>query len=432
MNTISIEQLTRRELTHGDFGSIKLVERTQADYLRGQGARFVLNALQREGGQCWGGITDWSKAALIDFAHGMAGLLTAKPLRVAFLHQWFTEVLVQTPPTPEAMAQRLQCVTETGFLPVGPGEQVALFFRYASGGEQAVIYRCDDQGNAMPVHGYWLEAVERWASEEPRSIAGLNEKQTQDAIMRTDGDILYRTADGASDGDLALMRRQLQLLEAHLQVAEPERTTSGAVIRRSSIASGDANSIARRTRSEDGWVRYGTCEDAWYFAVRVNPTKLETMTYAEGDITHVICESQDQFMAELKAMAVFYGHSRRPAAVGYDSTGRTCFYDTLHFLGRDAEVVKLMPAPAEAQSGEVPLFVAINLDHAVLQGLALHQEVVLPTDAYQLDLYNPLAFEPSTATATLTAEGFDIEVTLAGQVLVAALDLRQTEEGRAA
>ena len=432
MNTISIEQLTRRELTHDDFGSMKLVERTQAGYLRGQGARFVLNALQREGGLCWGGITDWSNAALIDFAHGMPGLLAAKPRRVAFRHQWFSEVLVQTPPTTEAMAQRLQCVTETGFLPVGPGEQVALFIRYESGSEHAVIYRCDDQGNVMPVHGYWLESVERWASEGPHSIAGLNQKQTQDAIIRTDGDILYRTADGASDADLALMRRQLQLLEAHLKVAEPERTTSGAVIRRRSIEGGDATSIARSTRSEDGWLRYGTYEDAWYFAVRINPGKRETMTYAEGDISHVICASDEQFMAELKAMAAFYGRSRRPAAVGYDSTGRTCFYDTLHFMGRDAKEVKLIPATADAQSAEVPLFAAINLDHAALQGLALHQEVVLPSDAYQLDLYNPLAFEPSTATATLKAEGFDIEVKVAGQVLVAALDLRQTEQEGAA
>jgi hypothetical protein len=432
MNTISIDQLIRRELTHDDFGSTKLVERHQSDHLHGLGARFVLGALQRNGDQCWGGITDWSKAALIDFAHGMPGLVTAKPMRVAFLHQWFTEVLVQTPPAPEAMVQRLHCVTETGFLPVGPGEQVALFLRYSGGSEHVVIYRCDDQGNAMPVHGYWFESVERWASEDPRSIVGLNETQTHDAIERIRGDILYRSANGASDADLALMRRELQLLELHLEVAEPERTVSGAVIRRSNIAGGDASSIARLTRSEDGWLRYGTNEDAWYFAVRINPEKYETMAYTEGDISHVICDSHEQFMAELKAMATFYGHRRRPAAVGYDSKGRTCFYDTLHFLGRDAKEVKLIPATADAQSAEVPLFMAINLDHAALQGLALHQEVVLPADAYQLDLYNPVAFESSTATAKLTAEGFDIEVKVAGTVLVAALDLRQAERESAA
>lgn len=427
MNAISIEQLIQRELTHA-FGSIKLVERTQCDDLHGRGARFVLNALERDGSQAWGGITDWSKAALVDFAHGMPGLLDAKPLRVAFIHQWYSEVLVQAEPTPEALEQRLQCVTTTGFLPVGPGEQVALFFRYASGSEQAVLYRCDDLGNSLVVHGCWLEAVYRWASEGPRSIAGLNDKHTRDAIERVQGDLLYRAACGASEVDQALMLRQLQLLEDHLPVAEPERAASGAVIRRSSIEGGDANSIAQITRSRDGWMRYGTHEDAWYFSVRINPDKRETMTYAEGDITHVICESHEQLMAELKDMAAFYGRRRRPAAVGYDSTGRTCFYETLHFLGRDAKEVKLIPATSDAQSDEVPLFMAINLDHAALQGLALHQEVVLPADAYQLDLYNPLAFEPTTATAALTAEGFDIEVKVAGQVLVAALDLRQAEE----
>lgn len=427
MNTITFDQLIRREFTHDGFGSIKLVERTERDYLHGQAVRHILRRQEQGADRDWCGIADWTKAALIDFAHSMPGLQSAKPLKVVFLHQWFTEVRTQTPPAPQALQERLQFVADTRFLPVGPGEQIALFFQYASGSQGVHIYRCDDHGNAVCVHGYWPEAVERWAAEPQQSVASLNERQTNEAIERQRGDMLYRMAAGVSDFDVAIMRRQLDLLEQHQAVAQPERTASGAVIRRSHIDSGSVDSIARHTRSADGWVRYATGEDAWYFGVFVNAHKRETMTYAEGDVTHVVCDSHEQFMSELKDMAEFYSRNRKPAAVGYDATSRTCFYDVLHFLGCEAKEAKLLPV-VTTTTGSVPLFVAINTQHAALQGLALGQEVDLPADAYQLDLYNPLAFEPSEGRAMLTAEGFDIEVKIAGQVHTAALDLRQTEK----
>lgn len=427
MNTISFDQIVRRELTHDGFGSIKLVNRLESDDLHGQAARLVLTHLERGGDPFWCGIADWNKTALIDFAHSMPGLLSATPLKVVFLHQWFTEVQLQTPPTPQALLERLQFVACTRFLPVGPGEQIALFFKYASGSEGVHIYRCDDLGNAVCVHGYWPESVERWAAEQQQSVAALNERQTSEAIERQRGDMLYRMAAGVSDLDAALMRQQLDLLEQHLSVAQPERTASGAVIRRSHIEGGSVDSIARHTRSEDGWVRYGTGEDAWYFGVFVNAQKRETMTFAEGDVSHVICDSHDQFMHELKEMANFYSCKRKPAAVGYDATGRTCFYEVLHFQGRESTEFKLMSAD-ETDHEAVPLFMALNTQHPSLQGMTLGHEIALPVDAYQLDLYNPLAFEPCEARALLTAEGFDIEVNIGGRVLTAALDLRETEK----
>ena len=427
MNTITFDQLIRRELTHDGFGSIKLVERTERDYLHGRAVGHILRHVEQCTDLTWCGIADWSKAVLIDFAHSMPGLQSAKPLKVVFLQQWFTEVLVQTPPAAQALQERLQFVADTRFLPVGSGEQIALLFQYASGSLGVHIYRCDDLGNAVCVHGYWPEAVERWALEPQQSVADLNERQTNEAIERQRREMLYRIAAGVSDFDLAIMRRQLDLLEQHQAVAQPERTTSGAVIRRSHIAGGSVDSIARHTRSADGWVRYATGEDGWYFGVFVNAHKRETMAYAEGDVAHVVCDSHEQFMSELKDMADFYSRNRKPSAVGYDAAGRTCFYDVLHFLGREAKETKLLPV-VTTTAGAVPLFVAINTQHSALQGLKLGQEVDLPADAYQLDLYNPLAFEPSEGRVLLTAEGFDIEVKIAGQVLTAALDLRATEK----
>ena len=140
-----------------------------------------------------------------------------------------------------------------------------------------------------------------------------------------------------------------------------------------------------------------------------------------------------QFFVELKALAEFYGHHRTPCAVSYEMSGaRTCFYNSLYLLAGQTHEVKLEPVGEAKPEGEgasdvVPLFMAINTRHAALQGLDLNQEVRIPCEAYQLDLYNPVSFQPSTAVATLTAEGFDIAVEIDGQTLTACLDLRVSE-----
>lgn len=59
--------------------------------------------------------------------------------------------------------------------------------------------------------------------------------------------------------------------------------------------------------SEDGWEQYDTDQDAWYFGVWVRLSTRETVTYAEGDITHVSAPTDEAFAAELAVMAEFYG-----------------------------------------------------------------------------------------------------------------------------
>lgn len=59
--------------------------------------------------------------------------------------------------------------------------------------------------------------------------------------------------------------------------------------------------------SEDGWEQYDTDQDAWYFGVWVRLSTRETVTYAEGDITHVVAPTDEAFKAELANMAEFYG-----------------------------------------------------------------------------------------------------------------------------
>lgn len=60
-------------------------------------------------------------------------------------------------------------------------------------------------------------------------------------------------------------------------------------------------------RASKGWIQYDTDQDAWYFGVWVNPERLEIMTYAEGDVSLVICKDKESYHAELKSMAKFYG-----------------------------------------------------------------------------------------------------------------------------
>ena len=59
--------------------------------------------------------------------------------------------------------------------------------------------------------------------------------------------------------------------------------------------------------SRNGWKQFDTQQDAWYFGVWVHPEKREILTYAEGDITRVICPTEESYHAELKSMTEFYG-----------------------------------------------------------------------------------------------------------------------------
>ncbi len=70
-----------------------------------------------------------------------------------------------------------------------------------------------------------------------------------------------------------------------------------------------------------GWKQYDTSQDAWYFGVWVNLENRKILTYAEGDVTVVICSDDDALRAELKEMAEFYGEPP-PAftAIGHDGS----------------------------------------------------------------------------------------------------------------
>ena len=76
------------------------------------------------------------------------------------------------------------------------------------------------------------------------------------------------------------------------------------------------------------WRQFDTSQDAPYFGVWVDMEARETLTYAEGDWTLVVCPTAETFRAELDDMHTFYGDPP-PAFISIDTdTGqRTDYYD---------------------------------------------------------------------------------------------------------
>ncbi len=58
---------------------------------------------------------------------------------------------------------------------------------------------------------------------------------------------------------------------------------------------------------DEGWEQYDTDQDAAYFGIWVHEEDHKIITYAEGDLTEVICPDQESYAAELQSMNEFYG-----------------------------------------------------------------------------------------------------------------------------
>lgn len=76
----------------------------------------------------------------------------------------------------------------------------------------------------------------------------------------------------------------------------------------------------------DGWEQYDTSQDASYYGVWVRLATRETVTYAEGDVTHVQAPTVEAFRAELAAMEAFYGAPPPWAKVIDTETGTITHY----------------------------------------------------------------------------------------------------------
>ncbi|MDE2099347.1 MAG: hypothetical protein KGL39_18985 [Patescibacteria group bacterium] len=58
--------------------------------------------------------------------------------------------------------------------------------------------------------------------------------------------------------------------------------------------------------TDKGWAQLDTRQDASYFGNWVNPFDRKIFTYCEGDTTLVICESDEEFTAEIERIFAWH------------------------------------------------------------------------------------------------------------------------------
>ena len=54
------------------------------------------------------------------------------------------------------------------------------------------------------------------------------------------------------------------------------------------------------------WAQVDTDQDAWYYGNWANPATLAIVTYAEGDLIVLNCETTEEFCSELNRMAAWH------------------------------------------------------------------------------------------------------------------------------
>ena len=61
-----------------------------------------------------------------------------------------------------------------------------------------------------------------------------------------------------------------------------------------------------------GWAQVDTSQDAWYFGAWANPTSLQLLSYAEGDVTLQTADTEEEFVEMLRSLQQWneeHGHS---------------------------------------------------------------------------------------------------------------------------
>jgi len=285
------------------------------------------------------------------------------------------------------MAKRMQIARSTGLLCMGPNESIAVVFESSGQSSDRLVaaFLTDEHNRPRTIHGIYAHSPEITGGN--RFLKSLCVDATETAITKATMDLMIeQTRPAFSDRRIQLLRTTIEMLTEHLKVAHPERKPSGALVKRW-FCEGGTGAIAHLTKAQDGWARYPTSQDAWYFGIFINFAKREVMSYTEGDVTHVICLDDAPLWAELKEMAELFGADRQPCAKGYGLDG-TCqhFHDTLFFRQGLRQLTL-------SQKSEF-VFVGIDHNHTAFRTRPDSMEVVVPVDAYEVDLLTPMAFQP--------------------------------------
>ena len=337
---------------------------------------------------------------LFDFRGDKPGKVGTQIVQILRLPRFVLEVEPFAPLGQDDLAIRLKLAKDTGFLLVLPCESIAISHK-ADGYTFVDGATNGETGEARELSGVYADNLVYRSA--PALARDLDITATQKLLSNTRGHLLY-FGNTLSPTDRQLYLQQIRLLEAHLPNAPQERNHNGSTIVRSFIANGDTGSTAAMRPSAEGWMRYPTSQDAWYYGVWINPRKRETLTYAEQDVTHVICETQDQFLAELKDLANFHGKSPSPSIIGFSEEGTTYFYEAMTL--RDPE--SSTSVSFKEAGNKVPFMVDIDtlalksaLDESAQHGVA----VAVSHRDFSTNLLDPRTFETSWClTVTASAE----------------------------
>lgn len=108
---------------------------------------------------------------------------------------------------------------------------------------------------------------------------------------------------------LRMEHRDDEARAVYAQLGTPEPMTytneRGCLVQ--SVNVGEAGPYTVGRSLPPGWRTMDTPQDAPYFAVWVNPETLQTLTYAEGDLTLSTARDADAYRAEIEHAADFYG-----------------------------------------------------------------------------------------------------------------------------
>jgi hypothetical protein len=67
---------------------------------------------------------------------------------------------------------------------------------------------------------------------------------------------------------------------------------------------------------EKGWAQIDTKQDASYYGNWCNPSSFQFFSFAEGDTTRTYCETAEEFVAEMRRLALW--HAEHGYWVGID------------------------------------------------------------------------------------------------------------------
>ena len=413
-----VARLRAREITETN---LELLPVPAGHALAGVGAAAL--AARLAGDSNWAGIRDASHVALIDVRHGMRGLAERAIVRLVQLPVYYSEVLDYQPLPVEALALRTELAIESGYLAIGPDECLALEWKMLKG-EGCPMYHVwenDDAGKVRRVCEHFFSID--WVIPQ-KSIGKLDRTETKRAIETTLVDLACALKSNWSPRAERL-QRTLDLLQEYLQIAPGERTDSGALVERYFIEGGNATKAFAYMSHSRAWATYPTSQDNWYYAVYFNPELRQIVTYAEGDLTRVTCDSADQFESELASLARFHGTRRSPCGYSHDDAETVVYFETASLLRGDVAELRFNPGSAAKDSAGhwiPPLVGHLWRDHPIVPALQSGQSACLPKTAFTIDLLNPLAFQPYVATLERSDNRLRVRLEVDGDAFTAEVE----------